>query len=69
VINVFLNNGHEFQEICVDAAMSVKIMADTSPELGGAVVLLCLDRSNREVARFKWSDVSGYAAGTVEAPR
>jgi hypothetical protein len=69
MINVFLNNGREFQEVCIDAALSVKVLIDESPEFNGAVVLACLDLNNREVARFKWSEVSGYAAGRVEAPR
>lgn len=66
MINVFLNNGREFQEVSIDAATSVKILNDNGPEFNGATVVICLDRQSREVARFKWADVAGYAAGEVE---
>jgi hypothetical protein len=63
MVNVFLNNGQEFQEVSIEAAASAKIVTDGSTELQGAVVLVCLDQQGREIARFKWSDVAGYAYG------
>lgn len=60
MIHVFLNNGREFQEIAVENAVQARVVTDTSPEFNGAPVLVCFDHQQREIARFKWSDVSGY---------
>jgi hypothetical protein len=61
MVNVFLNNGRQFEEISIEAAVSAKVITDTTPEFNGSVLLVCLNYQGREVARFKWADVSGYA--------
>jgi hypothetical protein len=68
MVNVFLNNGTQFEEVSILMAESAKIVADNVPEVGGAAVLVCLDRQQREIARFKWADVVGYAIGSAIAP-
>lgn len=63
MVNVFLNNGREFQEVSISSAETAQVVAENAPEYAGAPVLICRDRQNHEVARFKWSDVVGYAIG------
>ncbi len=61
MLNVFLNNGQEFQEISMEEGASAKVVRDSSGELNGALMLACYDHQGREVARFKWEVVAGFA--------
>lgn len=63
MVNVFLNNGHEFQEISIEGAGSVKTATENEAEPRGAAFLVCLDFQGHEVARFRWEVVAGYAIG------
>ena len=58
VVRVFFKNGHEGS---VATATSVRIEKDTNYAMVQPLVLLCFDSAKKEVGRFKWDELNGYA--------
>ncbi len=58
MVRVYFKNGHEG---AVTAATSVKVERDTNYAMVQPLILVCFDSARKEVGRFKWDELTGYA--------
>ncbi len=58
MVRVYFKNGHEG---AVTGATSVKVERDTNYAMVQPLILVCFDSARKEVGRFKWDELTGYA--------